>query len=193
MWGGVRITTPAAELPLTAAELRARLRIDDDAQDTLLGDYLAAAAAAIEGPNGAGVAMMAQTWTLTRAGFARDMILPGWPVSALTAITYLDTEGAEQSLDLATYRLANGLDPARLILAPGASLPATLAGPGTVAIQYSLGCASAAAVDPGLVTALALLAGHYFENREAAAPGTMGEIPLGVSHILARFARGCLS
>lgn len=190
-WSSVRVTSPGL-LPLQAADLRTRLRIDTASEDDALAAFLAAAASDIDGPDGAGVAMMAQTWTRTLDGWAGDLCLPGWPVTGVAEIRYLDRDGDWQVLDhAAAFRLVLSPEPARLVRRPGApALPALQAGPGTVEVDYTLGRATAADVDQGLVTALALIAGHYFENREATAPGEVREVPLGAQHILARFRRG---
>jgi uncharacterized phiE125 gp8 family phage protein len=193
MWASVKVKSAGA-LPLTAQDMRARLRIDTTAEDDLLAAFLAAAASEIDGPDGAGVAMMAQTWTRTLDGWAGQIVLPGWPVTGVAEIRYLDPDGAWQVLDHAVaFRLAAGADPAQLVRRPGAALPALHSGPGTVEIDYTLGRATAAEVDPGLVAALSLMAGHFYENREATAPGQVHEVPLGARHILARFRRGVVA
>lgn len=193
MWARVKVKTAGA-LPLAAADLRARLRIDTGDEDGLLGDFLAAAAAEIEGPDGAGVALMAQVWTLTLDGWGGDILLPGWPVTGVSEIRYLDPDGGQQVLDHdAAFRLVSGKDPALLVRKYGASLPALLAGPGVVEIDYTLGRSDPADADPGLVTALALIAGHYYENREATVMGQMQELPLGARHILDRYRRGLVA
>lgn len=190
MWASVTIKSKGA-LPLTAADLRDRLRIDTTSEDALLDEFLAAAAASIEGPDAVGLALMTQTWTLTLDAWAREIALPGWPVTGVSEIRYFDAAGDQLVLDhAAAFRLVAGSDPARLVRRPGVSLPALMPGPGVVEIDYTLGRALAADVDPGLVTALALLAGHYYENREATTPAPVKELPLGVEHILARFRRG---
>lgn len=193
MWGSVQVKTAGA-LPLSAADMRARLRIDDPAEDGLLDDFLAAAASRIEGPDGIGVALMAQTWTRIVDDWAPEIALPGWPVTGVAEIRYLDQDGATQTLDhAAAFRLVAGDHPARLVRKPGASLPALLSGGGVVEIDYELGRAQEGQVDAGLLTALALMAGHYYENREATAPHQVRELPLGVEPILARFQRGMVA
>ncbi|QBR35404.1 hypothetical protein ETW23_03870 [Leisingera sp. NJS201] len=193
MWASVTIKSAGA-LPLSAEELRDRLRIDTAAEDDLLAAFLAAGASEIDGPDGAGVAMMAQTWTRTLDGWAQEIVLPGWPVTGVSEIRYLDPEGNQQTLaHAAAFRVVLGRDPARLVRKPGAPLPALLSGPGVVEVDYTLGRTDAAEVDAGLVAALALLAGHFYENREATAPGQVVEVPLGARHILDRFRRGVVA
>ena len=194
MWASVTVKTPPEALPLTAADLRDRLRIDDPTEDAILGDFLVGAAAEIDGPHGIGVALMAQTWTLTIDKFRPDIALPGWPITGVAEIRYLDPDGAAQIVPPADYRLAIIGEAGRLVPSPTATWPATLAGPGVIEIDYTLGRDSSAEVDGGLITALALLAGHYYENREAVIVGTnASETPLGVVHILNRYRRGLVA
>ena len=191
MWGGVTVKNKPAALPLSVADLKARLHIDHDDEDVQLDQMLRAAVDEIDGPAGIGFAMMAQTWTLALDGFAAEIKLPGAPVASVSEVRYLDAAGAWQVVDAATYRLVLGMDPARLVLAPGKSWPGAVMGRAVVEIDYALGEAMAADVAPGLVTAVAMLAGHYYENREAvlAGGGAPVEVPLGVRHILARYSR----
>lgn len=190
MWGGVTVKTPAAIPPLDVAGLKSRLKIEHAEDDALLGDFLGAALGEIDGPTGIGIALMAQVWTLTLDCFAGEIELPGWPVTAVNEVRYYDRDGIIQVLDPATYRLAGGSDPRRLVRAFGASWPATAYGRGVVEIDYALGAADRSTVPADLITALAMLAGSYNENREAVTLGGKPEvIPLGAAHILARFSR----
>jgi uncharacterized phiE125 gp8 family phage protein len=190
MWAGVVVKTPGA-LPLDAAGLRARLRINTEAEDELLAAFLASAMSEIEGPDGWGIALMAQTWTQTLDGFSSIICLRGWPVTGIAEIRYMDPAGVWQTMDPDDYRLVSGTDPARLL--PTSSFfpwPDVMSGPGVVEIDYTLGKATPAEVNAALVTAMALLAGHYYENREAVIIGpSAAKLPLGVPHIKTRFSR----
>ncbi len=189
MWAAVKIKTPCA-VPLTVELLADMLRLDVDDENDLLRQYLSAAASEIEGPDGWGVALGAQVWTLTLNRLPEQIILPGWPVTGVSQIRYMDRTGAVQVLDHAAhYRLVRGLDPARLVRTSGAALPFVLPEVGAVEVDYNLGHADPADVDPALMTALGMLAGHFFENREATTAAKLAEVPLGVSHIRNRFAR----
>lgn len=198
MWGGVAIKVPPAGLPLTVADLRRneRLETPEDAQgladeDATLTECLAAAVASIEGPKGIGVALMTQTWTLSLDRFQAEIALPGWPVKAISEIRYVAADGAAAVLGPADYRLAAGYDPARLVPARGLAWPAVTVGPSAVEVDYVLGEATAAAVDQGLLRAVSMLAGHFFEHREATTDGPeITPVPMGVDRILARFRRG---
>lgn len=191
MWRGVTVSTPPAAYPLAAADLRARLRIDSTDDDQILSGFIASAAALIEGPNGIGVALMVQTWTLTIDAFVPSIVLPGWPVSDVVEVRYLDGAGVETVLPASEYRLVLNGDRAILTPAIGKAWPATYAAAGAVAVDYKLGKVLAAEVDAGLVAALSLTAAHFYENREAVVVGASPvELPMGAEYILAKHRRG---
>lgn len=194
MWSRVRVTTPPAAEALTLAQIKDRLRIDpsNTDHDALLPEFQRQAVAEIDGPQGVGVALMAQTWTLTLDRFPPEIRLPGWPVTGVAAIRYIDGAGVMQTLLAADYRLVVGIDP--VSVTPTGSWPATDGRRGSVEVDYTLGAATPDAADPGLITALSLLIGHYFEHREAVVIGAApAQLPLGVAHTLDRYRRGMVA
>lgn len=194
MWGSVKIKTKPAALPISLADMKLRLRVDDDAQDALITDLINTAVGMIDGPDGIGVAIMSQTWTLALDCFSRVIELPGGPITSVSAVRYLDAAGDWQTVDAATYRLVKSQEPARLVLATGQVWPACATGFGVVEVDYILGVADVVDAEPALVTAVALLVGNYFENREAVVVGVAsGELPLGVRHILNARRRGVVA
>ena len=194
MWGKVKVTTPPAALPLLVADLKRGLRVDHNEENEFLRDCLAQAVAMIDGPDGIGVALMAQTWTLGLDGFAAEIRLPGDPVREITAVRYMDKTLAWQTLEAPAWRLITLRDPVRLVPAPGTAWPSTVAGIGTVEIEYALGALERSQVSQSLLGAVRLLAGHFYENREALAVGiTTSELPLGARHILDGHRRGVVA
>lgn len=197
MWRGVKVTVPPAVAPLGAALLRTRLRIDptgdagiDVADDALLESFEAAAVALIDGPNGIGVALMAQTWTRSLDDFEPVLELPGAPVVGVSEVRYMDTDGVWQVLDPAAYRVLDGRDRVALVPVLGGTWPKVALAPDAVVVEYVLGSENPALAQPALVAAVGLMVGHFWENREAVAAGvSVAELPLGVQHILAHHSR----
>lgn len=194
-WRAVAVTTPG-ESPVSVAEMKSHLRVEGADEDSYLTALLAAGTRAIDGPDGSGVAMMPQSWTLTLDAFPAGGLrsregairLPGWPVTAITSVTYDPAGGgAAVTMDASGYRLANGGDPA--FVEPVASWPSTDARLGAVRVLYTLGHESAAAVDGGLKQALRLLVAHWHANREAVGPGGMAALPLGFQMLMSARAR----
>ncbi|NGO51618.1 head-tail connector protein [Allomesorhizobium camelthorni] len=190
MWTGVSVVTrPTGEL-ITLARLKARLRIDHNDDDGLLADLIKGAIARVDGPSGIGCALMEQTWRKSMDCFPCVIILPGAPIKSIAAITYVDAEGATQTLDSADYRFDLDSEPVRIAPAYGTAWPSTRHVIGAVKIDYRLGETEAANVEQDLIDAVCLIVAHRYENREAVVAESAHELPLGVEWILNEHARG---
>src|SRR3546814_7726927 len=101
----------------------------------------------------------------------------------VTAVSYVDTAGTVINMDATDWRV--GVD-GRLLPAIGASWPVA-AGP--VTVTFSAGFAAGQC--PGaLVSAVKLMLGHLFANREAVVTrGTVSELALGVQKQFALYDR----
>jgi uncharacterized phiE125 gp8 family phage protein len=97
-----------------------------------------------------------------------------WPVTAITAISWLDSSGNDVTGDPADWRIVRR---DTIALKPGRSLPSDVAA--GVEIKFDAGFANDER-PAALVQAVKLFAAHLFLNREAVITGTIsGEIPLG--------------
>lgn len=183
----VLVVTPPDPL-VDLATAKAHLRVDDDDQDTLIGAYIAAACAHIDGPGGwLGRAVGAQeleaqfdSFPLTARG-ALDLPFP--PLLEVSAVTYDDADAAAQTLDPTVYLV----DPRGLLLAPEKSWPSSYSRRGAVRVTYTAGYAE---IPPSIVAAILLMVGDLFENRESAVTGTIAAaIPMSttVERLLAPF------
>lgn len=192
-WRGVSVKTkPTGEL-ITLASLKQRLRIDFDDDDALLGNLLKGAIARVDGPNGIGVALMEQTWRKSLDHFPAAILLPGAPIKNVTSISYIDSDGAAQTMDAADYRVDILAEPVRIEPAFGKSWPAARHVVGAVTVEYLLGETDVANVPEDLIDAVCLLVGHRYEHREAVAMGDMASIPLGFETIVNEHRRGSVA
>ncbi len=121
-------------------------------------------------------------WTLTLDEFTEAIRLPMPPAISIDSVTYLDAEGAGQTLAPANYRLygAGGFDP---FVRPAWSTawPATADGePDAVTLVDTAGATCPASVKHAIL----LLIGHLFENREASTEAALKDIPFGVDALL---------
>ncbi len=89
--------TPASAEPVSVAEAKAHLRVIHDADDALIGRQITAAREEVEQVTGRALAAASYRW-LSRAP-AEAMTLPLWPVSAVSAVSYLDADGARIVVD----------------------------------------------------------------------------------------------
>lgn len=83
--------------------------------------------------------------------------------------------------------------PARVTLAGIPAAVATAAGVPVSPVgyvEYTAGWPTAGAVPPLVRTALMLLAGHWYEHREAYREGALAELPMGWRRVVDRYRTG---
>lgn len=161
-----RRTADPAEAPIDLALLKEHLRISSTDQANVLPLYLDAAVAWVETYTGR--PLMRQTWRVTQPGFAARTWLPyAAPFVAISSVTYYDTANASQTLASSVYAVATDEEPACLRLAYGQVWPSVYDREDAVTVTYTVGYATAVEVPAALRQAVLLLAGHFYDNREA--------------------------
>lgn len=179
----VLIEAPAEE-PITLAEARLHLKIDDGitADDALISALIVAAREKAEHETGR--RLVTQTW---------DMFLDAFPAldgsiklhtalvkaSSVTQLAYLDTAGAQQTVDPADYVLDTHSLPGYLFPAQGLSWPADVAdSANAVRVRVVCGYGAAASVPAGIKAWIKLHVGALYRNREGFAEGrSVAELP----------------
>ena len=104
MDGGLVVTTPPADDPITLTEAKAFARIDTSADDTLVTDLITAARVYAEAILNRTFVDTTYTWTLDC--FPPDggpMLFPQPALSAVTTIKYVDTNGTQQTWSSSLY------------------------------------------------------------------------------------------
>jgi uncharacterized phiE125 gp8 family phage protein len=163
-----KVVTPAAHPAIPLAEVRAHLRIaSDGSEDERVEDYLRAAVD--EARHVTGQSIGAQTLEIALDAFPASIGLPYGPVSAVTQIQYVDQAGMLQTLSPAAYVLDSYASPARVLPAPGATWPHTMATANAVRVRYEAG-----SIPPSVKSALLLMVASLYENR-GDAPGAFPE------------------
>ena len=200
MWDRLKQITPPEGDVLALADAKAQCRLEttftDD--DTLLTDLIQAAEAMIDGPNGIGVALLTQQWTLALDWWPFDGLrLPLTPFQSLDQVQYVDLSGALQTLDPATYVVDDISSPARFCRAWGAYWPPVRPQFGAVRITFTAGWTEAADVPQDLKQAAKLLISHWYQNRDAVVGvenrDSSTELPLGFTRITERYRAGWLA
>ena len=162
----VVVITPPAAPCVSLALAKAHLRVDGDDEDTLIGQHIAAAQGAIDGPAGwLNRAIGRQTLELRCDGFrsaVREISLPCTPLVEVASIAYLDAGLQDQVLAPGLWRATTyGLQPAW-----GQAWPCGAVAPEALRIRYTAGYADGQAPAP-IRQALLLMIGDLFANREA--------------------------
>lgn len=166
MWYPVTIAAPATE-PVTSAQAKSQCRIgsSETAFDTEITRLVTVARAHVEAYCGARFG--SRSATMLCDSFADLVRLPEAPVTAVASITYIDTDGAEQTLATSVYELrASGLD-AAIVLKYGQAWPSIRPG-SRITVTATVGY-SAAPED--VLHAMLLFIADSFHQRETAVVG----------------------
>lgn len=174
----VFVVVPPAPL-VSLAEAKAHLRVTNDDEDAVITSYCAAASAHIDGPFGVlRRAIATQTLEVRASTFSAIDRLPCGPVTAITAVKFIDATGVEQDADDAIYQVHDG----RFGLSPSGRWPAVRGDAGGVRVRYTAGFAE---VPVPIKQAALLLVGQWFRNRMAVNVGNIvNEMPNGVKTLL---------
>jgi uncharacterized phiE125 gp8 family phage protein len=100
------------------------------------------------------------TWDLVLDGFpsgAQPIKIPKNPLSSVTSITYLDSDGVSQTWTSSNYRVTTSKEPATVSLAYQVSYPATRGIEGSVTVRFVAGYGSTMLSVPGGLRDLVLM------------------------------------
>lgn len=171
-------TAPIAE-PLSVSECKAHLRIEHSEEDTLIESYLKAARQYVEAALNR--SLINTTWKETWDCFPAIMRPSLAKVQSVTSIQYVDVDGTLQTLASSRYQTDLDGEPARIWPAYTDYWPASRSDLNAVRLTYVVGYgASPTSVPECLKTAIRLLVGHWYENREPIVTGTIAT-PLGLT------------
>lgn len=117
-----------------------------------------------------------------------------WPVPlvAVTAVSYVDADGVTQTVDPSLYSVSTATRPGELRFKSTFTRPELGDVPAPITISLEAGYPDPESdAPPTLLAAVRILASQLFENREAAAPVALHEVPMGVRRLLEinRFVR----
>lgn len=178
--------TSAAASPVSLLDAREHLRVTGSDEDMLIFRLLEASVGAIS--ERVGRSLGAETWAMSLAGASGDINLPYPPVQSVTSIEYFDTGDLPQTAALSDFYLFSGDDRTTLRPKPGKAWPNTATREDAVTITFVAGYNT---IPAPLRTAVLLMTGHLFENREAVAVGvSVAELPLGVESLVSLYRRG---
>ncbi len=207
------ITNPASFAAVSAADMRDFIRTSDTTQDTLLTQLLDAASDKWTAETGhvlcsTDFALRLDAfpsvyydrddqpspfanlwyWNPNSAAPSLTIFLPRHPVTAVSSVQYLDTDGAWQTLSGCTYDTVS--TPARVILPSNLPTLHPTQKP-TVKVNFTAGYASAGTIPSVALVGIKLLAAHWYNNGtgEGGAYTTddYKELPQGWSALSSRF------
>lgn len=174
---GLKLINVASSEPITLPQLKAQCRVDTSDDDAVL--TLAIAAARAKAENYTGTAIISQVWDQTLDAFPEaeiELLKP--PVTSINSVTYVDADGATQTLANGAYSLDNATFPGWLLPAYGTDWPETRDQANAVTIRYTTGYADTAAVPGDMRAWLLMTAAFIYAQREVMVlGGKVAEIP----------------
>jgi len=175
------ITEPTFE-PLTLQEAKDHLRVTHALEDSLITMAITTAREMAESYTQR--ALCAKTLEYYGNCFGYIIELPYPVVSAVTSVKYDDTDGIEQTLSATEYDVHLVSEPALVVRAYGKTWPAIRDQLNAVRIRYVAGYTSHAATPSPIKSAMLLIIGHLYENREELSNVKLEEMPLGSKALL---------
>lgn len=179
----LKLITPPITEPITLAEVKGFLRVDDATEDGFISSIIAASREYCEGFQNR--AYNTQTWELWLDAWpCKSCIqMPRPPLQAVTSIKCYGTDNAEYTMAPGDYFVDSKSEPGRVVLTYGKSWPSTaLRTVNGVVVTFTAGYTT---IPEKVKQAIRLLIGHWFENREAAVLGAISrEIEFAVHALL---------
>jgi len=176
------ITQPSLE-PITTAEAKIFLKVDDSTEDALIATLIKAARLSAE--KYMRRSLIKTVWELSLDDFPgtnKDWTIEVYPapVSKINSVKYYDADDALQTLASTEYLCDYISEPCRITLAIDKSWPSISGRANSVIINYDAGYGTAASAVPELIIAgIYLTLGHLYENRQDVTKEKMNEIPNG--------------
>lgn len=181
LFSDVSVTTQPAEEPVTLAQAKLHCRVDTSDEDTLITALIVSARQLVE--SYCKRSLISQTRKLTLNGFPGcDFIeLPYGPVASVTSVTSYNSDNDDAVFSTDAYKL--GAD--KIYLNDGYTWPSSLRDHDSCEIVYVAGRANADSLEQEFKQAVLMIVGHWYENRETVAVGTIApEMPMTAAAIL---------
>ena len=163
--GTYQVTTGPASEPFTTSEVKNYLKVDSSTDDTFIDSLIQAARESAE--KYAQLALISQTVTEKfDCLHAYGLRLSVSPLISVTSISYLDSGGNSQTLSTDYYDTDTYLRPPLIFRKYGATFPTTYAQRNAVTVVYTAGYASTSAIPWPIKTAMLLMIGEWYNNRQ---------------------------
>jgi uncharacterized phiE125 gp8 family phage protein len=185
------IVEPPAE-PLTLEQVKTYHAVSHSLHDDMLTALITAARRNVEG--NCGISLVTQTRELGFDCFSTYLQLDFGPVQEIVSLEYTGSDGVVAALTDYRADLVGG----RIQPAYNAVWPTIQAGYNAVVVRYVAGFTPVegsptdyvSSVPADLVTAMQLLVGNWYDNREASVTGTINQpLEMGVAALLAPYRR----
>lgn len=176
------VTGPSTE-PLTYAEAKAYLRLNDDSEQSLVTSMITAARGIVEGH--IWMPLISQVWAMQ---FDKDELsqavvnINKAPLISVDSVTYYDNTNSIATLSAASYESDIYGSPARFRLKV---VPLVYDRMNALQVNFTCGYSSAANVPQPIKQAMYFILGHIYEQRQDVITGSqVNEVPLASRYLL---------
>lgn len=182
----IALAGPAVE-PVTLAEIRTYLRVDDTSEDDLLAALAMAARRTVEAA--ARIALVSQAWrvSLPRVPRGGVVALPLAPILSVDAV-HLVTAGGTSEVPAEHYAIDLGTEPARVTLDPDAIVAGASVRGLTVDVTAGFGPAPSDVPQP-IRLAILRLAARWYAERGDGARASVGPLDPDIAALVAPYTR----
>jgi uncharacterized phiE125 gp8 family phage protein len=165
------LVTDLTDEPVSLEDQKDHLRLDITADDHYVADCITAARVFVEGQTKRSLMPKTYDYSIDSAwpykyGSIR-IDFPVNPVASVTSITYVDTDGASQTLASNQYTVVGRAHHSYIVPAYGVSFPDVRSVPNAITVRFIVGDSDN--IPQELHRAILILAGFYYENRETGA------------------------
>jgi len=178
-------TTEPAGVPISAEDAKKHAQVEHTDDDGYIALLIQAATNYAE--NYTGRAFFTQTLTHYVDAFPITTFkLQRRPILSVASVTYVDANGATQTLAASQYKLS--IPQGIVERANGVSWPATRLEADAVLLAYVAGYGDQNAIPQALRQAIAMIVAHWYEARVPIVTGTIvAKVPLHVESILDQY------
>lgn len=158
----VRRTSNPGELAVSVADLKDHLNLaqGDTTHDDKLETYIYAATERVEKDTG-GRQIITATYSYSADGFHDCIKLPIRPITSVSSVTYVDTDGVTQTLDQSDWVFDESRREVRPSL--GNEFPCTYVDPSAITVEFAAGYGTDESNIPRLLkAAIMLCASNWF-------------------------------
>lgn len=191
-YGRIKIESARTTWAVSLSEAKAHLRIDSSftADDTYITTLIKIAQDIVEKET-------SMLLTEIELKYIVDGFLPvldlGFSGNSVTHVKYYDTSNTLQTLATDQYDVSNLDFPnanVKIYPAEGVSWPDTYDRPDSVEVKFDAGPSEALQIPEGLIQAMLLIIGRYYEMRQDVVTGTIASaVPLGAQHLINQYKR----
>ena len=186
---------PPTAMAVSSADAKSWIRVDTDDDNSLINELIDAGIHYIE--NATNRQLVTATWRLKLATFPNnggDLIMTVSPLQSVTSVTYVNTSDEVTTWDAANYVVDTDSNVGRLRPAYNIDYPSDVRGyDQDVVVTFIAGYGDAATDVPcAASTAIKLLVGNWYENRESNAPISLQPVPMALQALIWQFKDGTI-